>query len=408
MAGIYANALCTLGSASDSAQGGCVVVRLPSEYFRLQLAAGTIDFYRAERHEYEDGPICRRAWCLQERVLARRFIQFADLGFMWFCAFQSVLEYNFLGSTSSADLDLPLLERRKSNYKISSREYPRLSMGGKLTPGSPSQAPGRKKSLVQGWNIEAHSKLYAYWYKLVKIYSGREITKPSDLLPAIAGLAQQVAKRLPEDLYIMGLWLFDLSHGLLWNVGKEQQESSPELAPSWSWLSQEMVEYATAGCEETELYGNSEAPTFFLLSPINKDISPFRLLRVLASLVRVKCVRHHKRHWEHRLRVCDERIPLADPRNEREEISPASLLVAWDHYPFPSHVDGTFHCLILANRDWKNGILARGLVLKCVDPKISLYRRIGVFKGGEPQNYWSDEAIIEKLCSLETEEFYIK
>ena len=408
MAGVYANALCTLGSASDSAQGGCVGERLPSEYFRLQLAAGTIDFYRIESYVYENGPICRRAWCLQERVLARRFIQFADLGFMWFCAFQSVLEYNFLGSTSSADLDLPLLQRRKSNCRISSREYPRLPMGSDLTLGSSSQASGQKKSLVQGWGIEAQSKLYAYWYKLVELYSGRKITKPSDLLPAIAGLAEQLAKRLPEDLYVMGLWLFDLNNGLLWTVLPKPQEPGPKIAPSWSWLSDGNVQYHAPCGDETELYGDSRVPTFFFLSAIDKAISPFPLLRVLAPLVRVKGVQDHENPRSYYLVVCDERILLADLRIECVEIGQASLYVSWDRHSHRSH-DATFHCLVLAKCHRTDDIIfPGGLVLECVDPKINLYRRIGAFRWGEPLEYWHNKTVFEALCALDTEEFYIK
>jgi hypothetical protein len=60
-AGIYANALCTLGSASDSAQGRCVGVRSRCKQFRLQLGAGTIIFHPKKLEEYEDSPISYRA-----------------------------------------------------------------------------------------------------------------------------------------------------------------------------------------------------------------------------------------------------------------------------------------------------------------------------------------------------------
>ena len=292
MAGIYANAVCTLGRASDSSYGGCAGVRSRCKALRLCLAVGTITLYQGVPFEKDNTPVTRRAWCLQERVLARRFIQFADLGFIWFCAYQSVLEYNLVNSKSTVSLDLPLLVRFERDCLPILPIQPLLPVGGDLAPGSVSQAPERRNLLVQERDVEARSKTYSYWYELVEDYTRREITKATDQLPAIAGLAQQVAKRLPEDLYIMGLWLSDLSNGLLWTTTfPVHQEPSPELAPSWSWLSQDgRAEYDMPRCGEIEAYEESKAPTFFFLSTIDKDVSPFPLLRVLASLVRVKCV----------------------------------------------------------------------------------------------------------------------
>jgi hypothetical protein len=415
MAGIYSNALCTLGSASDGAHGGCVGVRSRCRHLRLQLAAGTIIFYRQKAYEYEDSPIGYRAWCLQERVLARRFIQFTDLGFMWFCSRQAVLEYNFLGSTSPEDSDLPLLERRKDNCSVEILLPPLLPMGCDLAPGSPSQASGRRNSLLQGWEIEKPSMLYSYWYDLVTEYTRRAITRRSDRLPAIAGLARLVAKRLPDDLYIMGLWLCDLANGLLWTVPlwlyDHDQEPSPDIAPSWSWLSQNRrVRYKKPPVDETELYGKSVAPTFFFLSAIDRDIAPFPLLRVLAPLVRVKCVQHHESSDHYLLHVCDKRLPLTDPGTELEEINHISLFVLWDQNAKSSYVDAALHCLILANCN-RDETVPLGLVLKCLDPKINLYRRMGVFCVNEMDDdaiYWSTQAIWEHFLGLEREEFYIK
>lgn len=413
MGGIYANALCTLGSASDSTYGGCAGVRSRSDNLKLRLALGTITFYLGSSWETENSPISRRAWCLQERVLARRFIQFADLGFMWFCARQSVLEYNFLGSTSPENLDLPLLERRKDNCHVATVHYPLVPMGCDLAPRSPSQAPGRKSSLVQGWDIKAHSKLYDYWYTLVVLYSGRKITKSSDRLPAIAGLAEQVARRLPEDLYIMGLWLFDLSNGLLWRSWEPgHRKSRREIAPSWSWLSCDMVRYLRR-FDETESYGESRAPTFFFLSALDKNISPFPLLRVLGSLVSVECVAVEcivnsassiSKQW---VRVCDQRLPCEEPQLDPSR--QRSMKVYWDLEVEPSYLDRTFPCLICAIDNDDGYGYPRGLVLEeCVSPDIKLYRRMGVFEANYLHGYWRDGSVSEKLCGLEREEIYIK
>ena len=109
------------------------------------------------------------------------------------------------------------------------------------------------------------------------------------------------------------------------------------------------------------------------------------------------------------LDVCDERLPLPGPVDEGEEVSQTPLRVNWDRYPIPSLYD-TFHCLILADYSRENSYSPKGLVLECVDPKLNLYRRMGAFRGKEPnfEEYWTNPAVIEKVRALETEEFYIK
>ena len=84
------------------------------------------------------------------------------------------------------------------------------------------------------------------------------------------------------------------------------------------------------------------------------------------------------------------------------------MYVDWDRRPFSSHCD-TFHCLILADYSRENSYSPKGLVLECVDPKLNLYRRMGYFQRDERKSkeYWRDPAVIEKLRTLEIEEFYI-
>lgn len=56
---------------------------------------------------------------------------------------------------------------------------------------------------------------YGKWYQMITEYTRREITKETDRLPALAGLAQAWVQRYPE-IYACGLWNEDLAVGLLW------------------------------------------------------------------------------------------------------------------------------------------------------------------------------------------------
>jgi hypothetical protein len=53
------------------------------------------------------------------------------------------------------------------------------------------------------------------WYKLVDLYSQRDLTYPSDVIPAIRGIARTIEDRFGHQ-FVAGLWMGDLKRGLLW------------------------------------------------------------------------------------------------------------------------------------------------------------------------------------------------
>jgi hypothetical protein len=83
---------------------------------------------------------------------------------------------------------------------------------------------------------------YQDWYRLVKIYTERELTKRSDKLPAIGGVANILPDRI-KDSYCAGLWRGELIFGLILKHNGQIRE--PEWKegpftleyPSWSRIS---------------------------------------------------------------------------------------------------------------------------------------------------------------------------
>jgi hypothetical protein len=78
------------------------------------------------------------------------------------------------------------------------------------------------------------------WQQLTSSYTKKLLTKLTDRLVALAGIAE-VFGQVKQCRYIAGLWEDDIVHGLLWycfegeNVG---WRAPPEfIAPSWSWAS---------------------------------------------------------------------------------------------------------------------------------------------------------------------------
>ncbi|KAI1658608.1 HET-domain-containing protein [Daldinia decipiens] len=86
---------------------------------------------------------------------------------------------------------------------------------------------------------------FDFWLTIIENYSSRQLTKPTDTLPALSGLAREF-HRATGDTYVAGLWKMDLIQGLTWtraslipsgHVEDEPTSLDQYLAPSWSWAS---------------------------------------------------------------------------------------------------------------------------------------------------------------------------
>ncbi|KAF5579558.1 heterokaryon incompatibility protein [Fusarium subglutinans] len=75
------------------------------------------------------------------------------------------------------------------------------------------------------------------WYDWVKLYTSKNLTRKTDRLPAVAGMASYVAS-LSGMKYKAGLWEEDLLRGLTWRRSSSgHAERVPGGAPTWSWAS---------------------------------------------------------------------------------------------------------------------------------------------------------------------------
>jgi len=84
---------------------------------------------------------------------------------------------------------------------------------------------------------DSRARVFEEWAKLLGMYSDRQLTKSSDKLPALSGLAKIYSERL-KDHYIAGLWRNSLVEGLSWTTFGPGVRRVPEYrAPSWSWAS---------------------------------------------------------------------------------------------------------------------------------------------------------------------------
>lgn len=96
-----------------------------------------------------------------------------------------------------------------------------------------------KHQIVQGWN------------DMIWQYGPRKLTRASDKLPAISGIASLFAEKIGEE-YLAGLWRNQLIETLVWQSLSFRRVSEYR-APSWSWASGDGIPGSGQLLEYTEI-----------------------------------------------------------------------------------------------------------------------------------------------------------
>ncbi|KLU86475.1 hypothetical protein MAPG_05487 [Magnaporthiopsis poae ATCC 64411] len=180
------------------------------EQFSLTTCAELIEDMRAVQYE---SPLSRRAWTLQEEVLSPRRLMYGAKQIYWRCVC-SVASADGCPGDGAVLLYGPML------HYLHNPKY-------------------QKQPAMM--TRERRTALRKSYYMTVVMFVSRNITYPSDKLPAISGIAQICHPLFGGD-YLAGIWSTDILYGLAWYVGREIGEESiartgPYRAPTWSWAS---------------------------------------------------------------------------------------------------------------------------------------------------------------------------
>jgi hypothetical protein len=146
------------------------------------------------RERFPREPLSRRGWCLQERLLSTRLLSLSLQEMQWIC-----------------------------QTTISCECQSSLNRNKQFGPTPLSQIP-------------AGPVAFRFWLKTVENYSQRSLTRVSDKLPAISGVAD-IIQRITGSDYIAGLWLNDIYLGLLWRRAPGRLPQMNTVVPSFSWAS---------------------------------------------------------------------------------------------------------------------------------------------------------------------------
>jgi hypothetical protein len=246
---VYANALCNLAAnwgsdlaglffERDTTLFGHVQQRLQVKVPRTIVIDRTDDLtfisdynlFGAENNWVEevlDAPLNKRGWVLQERILAPRIIHFCRREVFWECCEKTVSE-SFparLPPTSQSNKNIIL----PNDFRYIKRLiHYRYTLGDSTHYGRTGPDPDEAR------------RLYKAWHGVVEVYSQCQLTRQSDKLVAIAGLARSLSPFL-RDLYVAGVWSRNLLIDLAWYLAEPEpvsrDSSLPYRAPSFSWAS---------------------------------------------------------------------------------------------------------------------------------------------------------------------------
>lgn len=211
MVNVYANAHVVIAANhADNSSQGCFHNRQPRPVTRIVL-------FRFSENNFEDStvqalllfpgdeeswkqveflsePLSRRAWALQEWVLAKRVLHYNTRQMYFECNEGIVGEDGCRFKDRLCDL------------------------GGENEKLSMLEEAEREK-----WNF------------VLRAYGARKLTKATDKLPALSGLARLFAQCLGTE-YVAGLWSDHLIRRLAWQgLGSGRILSQDYTGPTWSW-----------------------------------------------------------------------------------------------------------------------------------------------------------------------------
>ena len=288
MVDVYANAAVTIcASDSTDSSGGCFRVRDPLEYYPLHLIYDSdriLTIKMEDRDidsilnlEVNKSSLNKRGWTFQERALSRRLLHFGKSVF-WECNTILASEFHPVGQGYKRD---PRFRFDGSRYTATemrsrqnmSREW--KTTGAFYTRGvrmkfskpwrkwfkkndeyrSPEEVEaiwrdsrfGFRGSLETLLNLHgsiataddtvSRFETNRRWFELVSMYSERHLTRPTDCLIAIAGIAQKISDGGGLQ-YRAGIWAENSIFNLLWKAGNNSRARPTRYrAPSWSWAS---------------------------------------------------------------------------------------------------------------------------------------------------------------------------
>ncbi|KAI8306700.1 hypothetical protein K4K61_004221 [Colletotrichum sp. SAR11_59] len=168
-------------------------------------------------HAIGQCPLNKRGWVLQERLLSPRVLYFGRDQLYWECRDHAAAECYPEGLPETLRNGVPA-------------KFKRLNLAVPSSDADPEET------------VDPFAYL-RIWNSIVRSYSDTHLTKASDKLIALSGIAKDFQTKI-NDTYVVGMWHSTLESSLLWHVSRQSQiDGSPSVrpelyrAPTFSWAS---------------------------------------------------------------------------------------------------------------------------------------------------------------------------
>ena len=200
----------------------------PLQFFLVDISVQLED-------DMGEAPLFKRAWVLQEQLLAKRSIIHSKTQLHWVC--------HTLEASEQFPKGVPDL--REGSDLLSHSLKPRSLQYLKSMIASGDPLGFYHWSQKNTPNMSPAERFWLSWRSIVLDYSSRSLTLEKDKLAAIAGLASVIQGK-SNIQYIAGMWnyRFYIEYELCWEVsgtadGRQPYRPTKYRAPTWSWASVE-------------------------------------------------------------------------------------------------------------------------------------------------------------------------
>jgi Heterokaryon incompatibility protein (HET) len=219
---IYGNSVVTI-AASEAHDGGqgFIMQRNPLSHIVCRIDLNSKARFEVVppcrpfclQHTFDDAQyhLDTRSWVLQERLLSARTIH---------------ITRNFIHLECRTELRCEAMS-----------DITRCSHSGAI-------AKARYEELFTHFYLPGMEELEKYfeeaftggWHRIMRKYSTTNLSRPSDMLVALAGLAKPLQERF-QLTSSFGLWREFLLRDMLWYVRGGRGDPTRDRAPTWSWAS---------------------------------------------------------------------------------------------------------------------------------------------------------------------------
>ncbi|KAI1326147.1 heterokaryon incompatibility protein [Xylariaceae sp. FL0255] len=372
MSEIYSNSSCNI-SAADATDASQSLFRSKSpkmlfpDVVYLSIKDQSTPFLVSDLRFWEkdvsSSLINKRAWVLQERLLAPRVLHFGAQQLFWECCTKDAAEIYPDGLPTT------------------------FSLRGRFKNLSPNGLVGVEKILTK---VPA----YNVWAKIIQAYAPCDLTFSKDKLTALSAIASRM-KLILDDEYVAGMWRRYLERELLWVksfnrplLTHAKSSSYTYRAPSWSWAAVDgeiIPGYLDLNLEDSEILINVEDIRLQYASDNRiSDICGGWLklrgvLKQLSLKPHVSCSSDHVDDWT--MYMNGIQVSVSAESLGEEGSQPHIYLDRLRPPGFHNQdIKRTLYCMPARVRPGPEGSIYM-LLLRLCDESKGIFRRIGVARG---------------------------